>query len=236
VFVLWAPATKRSQGAVTKPYDFGSYPSESLVGADFLTQEEDEVMSRSLRFGLLVLFVSLWTLLPITARDAPSADEKPDLYAELAKVRKDMAGLKQRVTELETTRAQLAAEVEQLKGARRELVSSWKVVRVDEDGEPKDVPVTRLTFTAKTVRFTYRDGKERTFTYRTDATVEPKDIDVYDGSMRPLLGIYRMAGHQLIVCFDRGNAVRPVSLDGFSPNTMRWTLERDEEGKDPKKK
>jgi uncharacterized protein (TIGR03067 family) len=163
-----------------------------------------------------------------------------DQAAEIGELRKTVDAQAERARALEKQVGALSAEVRRLKGSKAELLGAWRVVSVQEGGSPKDAEVARVVVSDKTLTFLPADrGEERVYRFRVNPAEDPGEIDIACGGTRPVLGIYRVergagGADRLLLCLDRGNAVRPLAFDaGRDSGATLWTLERIPEAQAP---
>jgi uncharacterized protein (TIGR03067 family) len=159
-------------------------------------------------------------------------EEARALREATGELRKAARAQADRVGALEERVGELRAEVQRLRGNRKELVGAWRVVSVREGGARKEAGASRVVVSERTLTFESPDGKEdRVYRYRANPAEDPNEIDVQCGGVRPVLGIYKVERRggdpdRLVLCLDRGNAVRPLSFDAAGDGAAVWTLER----------
>ena len=94
------------------------------------------------------------------------------------------------------------------------ILGTWTLVSSEEGG--RKAPEERLkeatvTFAADGKLTAKQGGKEQEFTYQLDPAKKPKEFSGTNDQGRTVLGIYKLEGDTLTVCFDRGGG-RPTEF------------------------
>jgi RNA polymerase sigma-70 factor (ECF subfamily) len=108
------------------------------------------------------------------------------------------------------------AAPDQAKGAKDEekILGTWVLVSSEEGGQkgPEErIKGVTVTFTADGKTTTKQGDKEQEFTYELDPAKTPKEFSGTNAQGRTVLGIYKLDGDTLTVCFDRSGG-RPTEF------------------------
>ena len=118
----------------------------------------------------------------------------------------------------------------------KSIVGDWSCASAVVDGKPlpeATVKQLRLTLTAE--RFVTRKGDEVLFdsTYRLDPAAEPKHIEMIgtegDAAGKPALGIYKLEGDTLKICYTMPGSPRPRAFEsnpGSGAYLVTWTRDK----------
>ena len=105
------------------------------------------------------------------------------------------------------------------------ILGTWAVVSGEEGGQkaPEErIKEGKLIFAADGKLTAKLGEREQEFTYQLDPAKKPKEFSVMDDKGRTMLGIYKLDGDTLTVCYDR-TGHRPAEFD--SPEGTRIVLE-----------
>jgi RNA polymerase sigma factor (sigma-70 family) len=117
-------------------------------------------------------------------------------------------------------------------GEARKLDGEYAVVTLELGGKAAPVDKVRgmrWTISAGEIKATDPDGATGQFTFRLNSKKSPKEIDLTSSPGRnTLLGIYRLEGGRLEICFieDAKGDKRPKDFEGDEPRRARIVLER----------
>jgi uncharacterized protein (TIGR03067 family) len=115
------------------------------------------------------------------------------------------------------------------------IVGEWVGEKAVAGGKEQPVPAGGITFTfTADGKMTVKEGsrdKSDTGTYKTDAKKEPAEIDIIppeDKKEPTVLGIYKLDGETLTLCFGRGKeGSRPTKFESAEGSqTIVITLKR----------
>jgi RNA polymerase sigma factor (sigma-70 family) len=118
-----------------------------------------------------------------------------------------------------------AAGKDKAPGDEEKILGTWVLVSSEEGGQkgPEElIKGARVTFAAGGKMTVKQGEKEQEFRYELDPSRDPKEFSGTNEQGRTVLGIYRLEGDTLTVCFDRGGA-RPTEF--ASPEGTTVVLE-----------
>jgi RNA polymerase sigma factor (sigma-70 family) len=102
------------------------------------------------------------------------------------------------------------------------ILGTWALESGEEGGQkaPEErIKEGKLTFAADGKVTAKLGEREQEFTYQLDPAKKPKEFSVTDDKDRTLLGIYKLDGDTLTVCFDRGGG-RPTEFASKEGTTV----------------
>jgi RNA polymerase sigma factor (sigma-70 family) len=105
------------------------------------------------------------------------------------------------------------------------ILGTWTLVSGEEGGQkaPEErIKQAKLIFAADGKMTAKLGEREQEFTYQLSPAKKPKEFSVADDKGRTMLGIYKLDGDTLTVCYDRGGD-RPAEF--ASPEGTRVVLE-----------
>lgn len=112
------------------------------------------------------------------------------------------------------------------------LQGTWKVIAAVKDGEgaPAD-DIEKMELVISSGQMVFKDGKserDETVTFKVDSTKQPATIDMTNTKEKKLiLGIYKLDGDKLSLCFRLGDKDRPTEFASKKKSDVRFlTLER----------
>jgi uncharacterized protein (TIGR03067 family) len=97
---------------------------------------------------------------------------------------------------------------------------AWRAVAMDNDGKPStDEQLTKIKLTVDGTNYHFQNGAfSEHGTYRFNAAVEPKQLDIVVGDGKDkgkvYLTIYKIAGDELTICLESANEKRPTEFTG----------------------
>lgn len=114
------------------------------------------------------------------------------------------------------------------------IVGAWAGEKAVAGGQEKPVPEGGITFTfTADGKLTVKEGpreKPDTGSYKLDPKKDPPEIDIIppeDKKDPPLLGIYKLDGDTLTLCFSHGKGGRPTKFESpEGSDTIVMTLKR----------
>ena len=86
------------------------------------------------------------------------------------------------------------------------ILGTWALVSFEEGGEKapaEAIKEAKVTFAADGKMTVKQGEKEQEFTYQLDPAKKPKEFSITDDKDRTALGIYKLDGDTLTVCFAR---------------------------------
>ena len=101
---------------------------------------------------------------------------------------------------------------------RAKMVGTWTVVAADKGGNPAPPEVTaKMSVVITAAEITIKDGDraEPATIVATDPTQKPATIDLGAAKQQgepPVLGIYKLDGDTLTICFRKGGGPRPTEF------------------------
>jgi len=114
---------------------------------------------------------------------------------------------------------------------RKQLAGSWTCASATIDGTPLAAETAKvLTLTLTADRFKTQRGEQVLFdsTYTVDATKDPKQIDMIgtEGDLKgkPALGIYKLDGDKLTLCYTMPGKERPAKFES-APKSGVYLIE-----------
>ena len=114
---------------------------------------------------------------------------------------------------------------------RQQLAGIWTCVSATIDGSPLAAETAKLlTLTLTNERFKTQRGDQVLFdsTYTLNATKDPKQIDMIgtEGDLKgkPALGIYKLDGDKLTLCYTMPGKERPAKLES-APKSGVYLIE-----------
>jgi RNA polymerase sigma factor (sigma-70 family) len=102
------------------------------------------------------------------------------------------------------------------------ILGTWVLVSSEEGGQraPEElIKEARVTFAADGKMTVKQGEKEQEFTYQLDPAKKPKEFNGTNDKGRTVLGIYKLDGDTLTVCFDRGGD-RPTEFASPAGTTV----------------
>jgi RNA polymerase sigma factor (sigma-70 family) len=101
------------------------------------------------------------------------------------------------------------------------ILGTWALVSSEEGGQkaPEEVIKESRVIIAAGKMTSKRGEEEKEFTYQLDPSRKPKEFSATNDQGRTLLGIYKLDGDTLTVCFDRGGE-RPTEFASKEGTTV----------------